>query len=65
MSENGSKDRHIWDPHCELKEDKDMLLTDMLKRVRGPGDTRVTGAERKCNFKKKTWVASDKNVWCI
>ena len=65
MSENGSKDRHIWDSHRELREDKDMLLMDMLKRVRRLGDTRVTGSERKCNFKKKTRIASDKNDWHI
>lgn len=42
-----------------------MLLMDMLKRVRRPGDTRVTDSERKCNFKKKTRVAADKNDWHI
>lgn len=37
-----------------------MLLTDMLKRVRRPGNTRVTAGERKRNFKKKTRIAPTK-----
>lgn len=46
MSENGSKDRHIWDPHWDLSEDKDLPLKDVLKRGGRPGDTGVTGGGR-------------------